>query len=463
MARIIKLLKIIIAVILIPAFLIAGGYGFVYWKITSSADSFAKEISPFAKMTYQDVHIDILETEVGLKNISLEPVGSQGHILVESLRMKAPSWLYYLDFESQISSGGLPDSLDLKMQGLIVDLQSGYMNDLASQTLGLQGESIQSYDALACGDRTHFSLTDLKKMRYNALKSDVSLLYYFDPNNQTLNFDLDTATALMMDMSAELEIAVSGSDLKMQTLMFAQPSMKRLELRYKDRGFNKRRMIFCAKETGKSEAEYRSFYRQELQAYLTAQGWQIPDALYDDYDKINNPSGSLFARIEHPTGFNAQTMVLIQKPTDILAVLDPYVEINGKPVDMGGIRWEMPDPTNTQLSTKQLSGPTEIVQDKADVAEDGDEADAPEAVKPRKKSSFDRPKVKSFKPVSVSSLRSHIGQKVKLFTYFGRNIEGTLISVTSSVVKVEHRLVDGRGTAIYPIALDKIQTAKLYH
>lgn len=462
MARIIRLLKIIVAVILIPVFLGAGGYGFVYWKITSSADSFAKEISPFVTMTYQDVHIDILETEIGLKNISLEPVGSQGHILVEALRMKAPSWLYYLDFESQISNGNLPETLDLKMQGLIIDLQSGYMNDLANQTLSLQGESLQSYDALACGDRTHFSLTDLKNMRYNALKSDLSLLYYFDPNNQTLNFDLDTSTALMMDMSAELEIAVSSSDLKMQTLMFAQPSMKLLELRYKDKGFNKRRMIFCAKETGKSEAEYRSFYRQELQAYLTAQGWQIPDALYDDYDQINNPSGSLYARIEHPTGFNAQTMVLIQKPTDILAVLEPYIEVNGKPVDLEGIGWEIPDVTKTLSSTNQFSEPTAVVPDKVDV-EEGQIETPVVATKPRKKSSFERPKVKSFKPVSVSSLRSHIGEKVKLFTYFGRNVEGTLISVTSSVVKVEHRLVDGRGTAIYPIALDKIQTAKLYH
>jgi len=63
-----------LTVILIPLILVAGVYGFAYWKVTEAADNFAQQLSPFATMSYQSVHIDLLATEVGINNISLEPV-----------------------------------------------------------------------------------------------------------------------------------------------------------------------------------------------------------------------------------------------------------------------------------------------------------------------------------------------------------------------------------------------------
>ncbi|MGI1669446.1 MAG: hypothetical protein K6L74_03890 [Neptuniibacter sp.] len=459
MARILKLVAVTLTVILIPLLLVAGVYGFAYWKVTEAADNFAQQLSPFATMSYQSVHIDLLATEVGINNISLEPVGSQGQVLIEAVRMQAPSWAYFLDFENQINSGVLPETLNVNIQGLIVDLQSGYMNKWASQAADVQAVGGQSYDALACGNRSHFSLADLKGMRYSSVKSDMSLLYYFDPNNQTLNFDLDTSTSLMMNVSAEVEIAVATDDLNMQTLMFAQPMVKRFDVRYKDKGYNKRRMIFCAKETGQSEPEYRAMYKQALQQQLASQGWQIPEETLTQYDKINNPAGSVYLRIEHPQGLGAQSMMLVQKPSDLITVLNPYVELNGKPVSLDGISWKLPEPEKQVVKVQEAVKPP-VQKIEQVLAETPKKA---EVKKTPKVNSFAPPPVKSFKQVPVSTLKNHIGQKVKLFTYFGRDVEGTLISTNNSVIKVEHRLVDGRGTAIYPIALDKIQTAKLYH
>lgn len=460
MARITKLITVVLTVILVPVLLVAGVYGFVYWKVTQAADNFAQQISPFALMTYEDVHIDLLETEVGINGVGLEPIDASGLILVESVRMRAPSWTYFFDFENQINEGVLPEVLDLKVQGLFLDLQSAYMKKWAAQAGDVQGMQVQNYDALACGDRTHFSLKDLQSMRYSSLKTDMSLLYYFDPNNQTLNFDLDTSTSLMMDVRAEIEVAVSGNDLNLQTLMFAQPRMKRMELRYKDKGYNKRRMIFCSNETGESESQYRALYKEALSQQLTAQGWQIPDDVFDQYDKINNPAGSVLIRVEHPQGLGPQTMMMIQKPSDIFTVVNPYVELNGKPVALDGITWAIPKPVKD--IAKADVPMTMAAKDAVELSEEKITEEKAAPVK-RKISSFDPVPVKSFKNIPVSELDQHIGQKVKLFTYFGRDVEGTLISTSNSVIKVEHRLIDGRGTAIYPIALDKIQTAKLYH
>ena len=70
---------------------------------------------------------------------------------------------------------------------------------------------------------------------------------------------------------------------------------------------------------------------------------------------------------------------------------------------------------------------------------------------------------KSFKSVDVPMLSGHLGKPVILYTYFGRKVEGRLVSVKNNIVTVEHRLVSGRGTATYPIAADKIQSVKLYY
>ncbi|MGH1441054.1 MAG: hypothetical protein ACRBBR_13135 [Cellvibrionaceae bacterium] len=467
MRKVIKLLTVVLTILLVPIVIGAGFYGFLYWKVTKAADEFALQVSPFAEMSYQKVHIDPFETEIGLNDITLAPVGGEGDFLIESIRMRAPSWSYYFDFEKQINNGEIPESFDLRLNGVIVDLESDYMQDLANMASDMQPAAGQNIDALACGERTHFSLSDIKKMRYNSLSSDISLLYFFDKEEQVISFDFDSSTALMMDVGMEVEVAVTSDDLNVQTLMFAQPQLKKVEMRYQDRGYNNRRMAFCAKETNLSAQQYRENYRTELQENLTLQGWVIPNDLFSALDKMNSPRGSAYMRIDLPQGFGPQSLSMVQSPSDLLTVLNPYVEFNGQPVQLDGLRWEMPDPKNLKRA--------KVLEQTDTIAEDGLES-SPDEATPQGKSnleqyeiaaqnrpSFTKKPAVSYKEISLSGINKHIGQKIQLRTYFGRRVEGELIAVSSSEIKVEHRLVDGRGTAIYPIAKNKIESIKLYH
>lgn len=483
---VIKKIATIFLIILTPIALAAAAYGFIWWKVSSAADDFAQQVSPFVDMTYQNVHIDLLGSEVGLLDVAFVPVGMEGSIDLEMVKIKAPSWGYLLDFQKKMDKGEIPESFNLDMQGLTLDMASGYMQDWARMAEGAQRQAGQGYDTLACGDLKYFSIADVRKMGYGKVRGDLALQYYFDKEDKQINFDIQSDTQAMMGMSMSMDIQVSSDKLNLQTAMFAQPQLKRVEMRFFDRGYNVRRNKFCSKLNEEPVDAYRERYRTLLAQRLSAEGWTIPEPIITAFDAVNDPGGSVYVRVDIPDGFGTQHMMMVQKPTDLIDSLSPYVEFNGKPVLVSGIEWEMPDPNAISMHEAMAQHSAAAAKDDAssevkegdpienlnlqeedggtDAASDEKSESQQLANLSRDKSSLRRQKLeKGFKQVELPVLANHIGEQVILYTYFGRKVEGALVTVTSSVVTVEHRLVGGRGTATYPIAMDKIQRAELFY
>lgn len=469
--KIIKILSVVFVVILIPALVVGGAYGFIWWKVSTAADQFATDIAPFAEMKYQQVHINLPDTEVGLKGVSFTPSGMDGEIGIDAAILKAPSWGFLLDLEEKLNSGEFPESFNLAMTGLSVDLNSGYMKQWANMATDMQHQAGQSYDALGCGERKYFSVADLRKMGYSTISSDISLQYGFDSQERQLYFDMQSKTGQIADMSLSFVVKVASDTLNAQTVMFAQPELRKVETRFKDKGYNVRRNRFCAKGNEETVEQYREKYKLLLAQKLKGDGWTIPDSILTGFDGLNKPGGSLYLRVDIPQGFGMQSMMLVEKPSDLIDALTPYVEFNGKPVFLDGVSWEQPDPNaHTEIAAVQSSPLMDETESSAEseknLADSQEEVQIPEEQKALGRTYFPNPKPrpapKSFKPVSLSELKHHLGEPVVIHTYFGRKIEGKLIGASSSVITVEHRLVDGRGTATYPISTKKIETAQLY-
>ena len=484
---VIKKIATIFLIILTPIALAAAAYGFIWWKVSSAADDFAQQVSPFVDMTYQNVHIDLLGSEVGLLDVAFVPVGMEGSIDLELVKIKAPSWGYLLDFQKKMDKGEIPESFNLDMQGLTLDMASGYMQDWARMAESAQREAGQGYDTLACGDLKYFSIADVRKMGYGKVRGDLALQYSFDKVDKQINFDMQSDTQSMMGMSMSMDIQVSSDKLNLQTAMFAQPQLKRVEMRFFDRGYNNSRNRFCSKLNEEPVDAYRERYRTLLAQRLSAEGWTIPEPILTAFDSVNDPGGSMYVRVDIPDGFGTQHMMMVQKPTDLIDSLSPYVEFNGKPVLISGIEWEMPDPNAISMH-EAMAAHSAVGAKGDDASAEANESDAIESLDlpagddgtdaaregksesqqlaklSKYKSSQRKQKLeKGFKQVELPILANHIGEQVILYTYFGRKVEGALVAVTSSVVTVEHRLVDGRGTATYPIAMDKIQRAELFY
>lgn len=465
--NVIKKIAAVLLVILAPIALFAAVYGFVWWKVSTAAESFAKDIAPFAKMTYQDIHIDLVEAQVGLKGISFTPTGSEGEIGVQSAVLKAPSWGFVLDLEEKLSKGELPDAFNVDLKGLNINLNSGYMQDWGRIALEAQREAGRSYDALACGGLEFIGLPEIRKMGYGNLNSDVSFQYHFDPLDKELNFDLQSRTKQVANMSMSLVLKVASETLNMQSIVFAQPQLKHIEARYFDRGYNKKRNKFCANLNKEPVKSYRERYKGLLSKRLAYEGWKIPDELFNAFEGLNNPGSSLYLRVDVPKGFGLQSMAMIQTPSDLVRELNPYVEFSKKYVALDGLEWSEPDPEGERLLRElmQSQEPTELVlgEEVEKAAEPEEKQEITPAVimyqRPKPKKAVE----KSFKKIAVAELGAHIGKSVILYTYFGQKVEGRLVAVTDKVITVEHRVVSGRGTATYPMAYDKIQSAQLYH
>jgi hypothetical protein len=470
--KLIKRVATLLSIILIPVLLFAGVYGFVWWKVSEFADDFSRDISPFAEMKYKQIHIDLAEAEVGLRGMNFTPTGMEGDIGLESVILKAPSWGFILSLEEKLSQGELPEEFNVDIKGLDIDLKSGYMQDWGRMASDVQRQAGPGYDTLGCGKLQYFSVADMRKMGYSRIRSDLSVQYSFDAVDKKLNFDMQSKTTNMADMSISMDIGVASDTLNMQTIVFAQPELKRVETRFYDRGYNKRRSTFCADLNKESVADYRLRYAELFNQRIAYDGWTIPESLLSALDSLNKPGGSMYFRVDLPQGFGMQSMAMVQSPVDLIDALNPYVEFNGKPVVLDGVSWSEPDPDGRRLLHELETGdsvegddqeglvlgeklePEEIVEAEAPVYEKGPSYSRNKSIKKA---------AKSFKTVELPKLSSHIGEPVILYTYFGRKVQGKLITVTEKVVTVEHRLIDGRGTATYPIARNKIETARLYY
>ena len=474
-----RILTIVLILLLLPL-TAAGVYGFVWWKVSTAADELVLQLSPFAQMTYAQVHIDPLEKAVGLKQISITPQGSSGDLTIDSVIVRAPSWGFLLDLQEQINKGNMPDSFSLDLKGVNINLNSGYVKDWATLAVDMQSQAPQSYDTLACGNLQYFGLPEMLKMGYRNVRSDMRIAYQFDPLDQALKFDVlsDMQGVMKADMTMEIQIATDS--LNIQTAMFSQPKLQRFEMRYKDGGYNVRRNKFCAELNKEPVEQYRENYAALLNQRLKYEGWVIPEPLFDAIDSLNDPRASAYVRIDIPQGFGTQSMVMIQGPSDLLNMLSPYMELGGKAVSLDGLDWEMLSPEDRRIEhakLKALQGDAENKalaasevenSEAAVIAEAADDKKPTESVKSQsvvtQKYVESTPnRGKSFKVVKLSVLPRYIGQPVVLYTYFGRKVEGKLLSVDDAEVTVLHRLVDGRGTATYPIARNKIETVMLFH
>jgi len=464
-----KKIAITLALIVLPLALCAAGYGFVWWKVNQAAEAFAKDISPFAKLSYKTVHIDVFETQVGLKDIALTPTGSSGDIKIREVMFKVPSLQHAIALQGQLSRGELPEAFQMDVKGLGIDFNSGYIQDWGRILLDVQRNAGPSYEALACGNLAFIGLPQMREMGYKNLQSDLAFQYRFKPSEKQLTLDMQSQTNGLASLSTSLRVKVASDVLNMQSLVFSQPQLRLLEARYYDRGYNRRRNNFCAKLNEEPTENYQQRYQAVLEKRLAYEGWQIPAPLLEALHGIKKGGSSIYLRLNTPSGFGIQQLALIKTPMDLVTQLKPHVEINKAKVDLTGVTWQEPDPEGQRLLQELMEQQAEMVLgEEVELAEpeaETEEAAPTSRITPYKKKSKPETVVvkKSFKEVPVAELAGHLGKPVIIYTYFGRKVEGRLIGYTEKVVTVEHRPSDGRGTATYPMDADKIQSARLYH
>nr|WP_067286211.1 hypothetical protein [Marinobacterium profundum] len=481
--------------LLIPALIVGGAYGYYWYQVKTSADRMVEAAAPFAKITYARVVAGI-DGSAGVAGVQITPVGSKDSVLIGSVLFQAPDPLFYLDAEKTLREGNWPEHMALSVTGLSMTLDADYLAqwEAMGQSFAVPQQGT-GFEALACGDVQRFDLATTRAMKYQRLTMDMLVAMDFMPGSQSLRLRSDVNVADMAKTSFYVDLSLASNVLSIGSLVQAQPSVERVSLDYADLGYNARRNRFCALSGGYAPAEYAQRHSEMVQAELRQLGWLMPDLLVKAYADLQQPRAILQLVAEPSPGFGAQSIATISSPEDLLGLLNVQVSVNGVSQDLSTIDWSLDpgeaiaaDGAATEAlpdgalgaAVPQTEEQSVALQEPEPLAAGVVEKRAPEQEdlvveleQPRPEPSSvttiidpdviqvmpgivvkARAAEKTYKPTAVQQVHSYAGQKVKLRTYFGRRIEGTLVRVAGGNLEVEQRL--DRGVAVFPIAADKV-------
>lgn len=483
-----KLLKGL-GILLVPAAVAGGAYGYYWYQVKTNVDRLAESMAPFARLSYDRV-VAGLDGSAGISGVQLVPAGSRDAISIESVLFRAPDPLFYINAEQRLREEPWPEQLSFDIQGLQLDLGADYLTQWEQLAESLEAQSGQptaegvSFDALGCGEVERFDLATTRAMGYQRLRVDGQVSMVFMARPQELRLRSKITVDGMADTGFTVDLSTGTNELSAQALALAQPTLQRVTLDYSDLGYNARRNNFCAKESGMAPDEFPTHHGALLQAELKRYGWSIPDKLIDAYADMQSPQAVVQVTAEPPPGFGAESLGTLSSPEQLLDLFNLRVSVNGAGQDLSGIRWSLGDEETVAQTASGAEGSASLADSSiAGATSEAGEAEPDlvvelEAPQPEHQApvvTITDPDVvevmpgivvktkeaeKTFKRTPVSQAHAYPGKPVRLRTYFGRQIEGTLVRVSNGTLEVEQRL--DRGVAVFPISADKVSELSVY-
>jgi hypothetical protein len=457
--------------LLVPVTVAGAAYGYYWYQVKTSVDRMVEAAAPFASISYAGI-VAKLDGSAGARGVQIVPAGSRDSVRIGSILFRAQDPLFYLDAEKKLREGAWPEHMALSFNGLDVGLDADFMKQL---------EAIAGFEALACGDVERFDLATTRSMKYQRLNMDLLLAMDFMPRTQSLRLRSDVTIADMVQTGFYVDLSLASNELSVQSLIQSQPTLERVTLDYSDLGYNMRRNRFCAQRGGYAPADYPQRHADLVQAELKRLGWSVSDALIQSYASMQRPQAIVQVIAEPPPGFGAQSLGSISSPEQVLDLLNLRLSVNGVNQDLAGISWSLQGDEETTAAVPAVpeggvEGEADLPVEKPEAPEDlVVELEPPKVESKKPLAAVIDPDVvqvmpgivvkakaveKAFRPTALQQVHRYAGQPVRLRTYFGRRIEGTLVRVADGNLEVEQRL--DRGVAIFPIAADKVAEVSVF-
>ncbi|MBV1788961.1 hypothetical protein KQ940_12960 [Marinobacterium sp. D7] len=460
--------------VLLPALVVAGGYGFYWYQVKRYADQLVEQAAPFARVEYGAIHADP-RGEVGLDQVSITLNQDGTRIPIDSIRVRSQDPLFFLDPQGRIESGDLPLQLNLVLKQAQIGLSSKLIKTLeaqAAQAQTLSADGVVSPDALGCGDLQRIDIAALSEMGYKSLAMDLVLGMSIEPHNRRIRFNADTDLAGFGQSGMNIELSVTGDSFAPAQMLAANPRLRRLELSYQDAGYNARRNKFCAKAAGVDVDTYLAEHERLMRDWLLAQGVDLPELIWDLYNGINRPRGRATLTMEPPGGLGAEVMAGLGAPTQLIDRLNIGLSLNDKPLVLDSINWnEVLVEARRTLAARSTSPQPETVA-QMNAADEQTEVDPLAASEPGADSSGldevlrglpkrdPKPEPKKYRAISVAQLADVKGLPVRVRTDLGNRFEGRVVDARNGTLKIEQRV--DKGLIIYPLEFDQISSVEVY-
>jgi len=409
---------------------VAGTKWYLQNKVETVLEETIKKLYPIAAIKYEDTYSSLLDSSIGVENVTINPRAVRDEIKIERIVFQAPNIKFLLDAKSEFESGNIPKKMLISINGFTINTSGGISRLLDNNTpppaLGARD------NAYGCADVNQFKFSELNEMGYDQLSVDLTLNYQYNPAINELDVTALWSNRLMFEFEITGIFEVENSKFKLNQTRGLFDRMSSAKIAYRDLGYNRSTIDYCNHYRG--DRNYISAHIKTFKKDLENELNLIPsNKLVAAYRKFMLNSGviKITSDLQHP--INPKYLALY-KPRDAVLLVRPEITVNDQTVDIPYADLLNASGKLTEKKpTKDNSTEKEIV------------------LKPRNNTEFIT--------VDIQQLAEYIGDMVRIKTKRGITREGILIDVDTMKVKVE---VSRRGGVItYPIQVSSITNTEV--
>lgn len=471
-----KLLPRLAIIVLLPLLVLATVAFYYRLQVQQAVDSAVAQVAQKVLVDYGSLSGDI-DGVIELQDVVLTPVGSQAQINIERIVLHTSGWQYLLQAAEQLGQGVWPAQLRVEFQGLGLQLNPAN-SQLADQLLASvvpQTETVALL-AMACGGHKPLSFQQLHEMGVAQLRGGLTFNYLYDSITGAVGASVSLNPEKMFALGLSFQGMMPATQLTTALLDSFPLQLKQLQIDYRDTGYHRLRNVYCAGLGDDLVSQYMKIHGLRLSENLKLQGWTIPLRVATDFQVMMADGGGfqLSLRPVDPFSLDAGGWQALQGmlPQELLGQLNPVLMINQRPLDLQAmlptVRDRSPEVVALLQQTEEHAPGAGVVENESE--QNGQEL-SPEqlrrqqtrallrdAMKPSDQNSL---AVKSYKAVSIDEVGRHVGCSIRLQTYYGRHVEGTLQRIEGKMLYVTQHLQ--QGSAIYPIDKTKLSELEVLH
>ncbi|MGB0664363.1 MAG: hypothetical protein ACPGMR_11315 [Pontibacterium sp.] len=406
--------------------------------MSSFAQSLSQKMAPIVSLGYEDVSLDLTERALTFKAPTLTFSQTGEVVPLTALTVAIPN-VHDLIFSGyRMSQDEWPRGLLVYYEGFAPALEGAFASAGYEYLKPLHDHNLWPHQS--CGRYVDEGL--MRGMAYNKVNISGSALLILDDADQVLDMGLVAHAQGMFDINVQAVMEWRSAE------QMGQAKMRDMQLTLQDAGFNRRYHAYCAQRKQHAEALYLNMLSDEIKGLAKAQGmnkegYETWRALFQDNASaslklpveglaLSDLSAAFAARVSQPQWWQGMYMQVQHKPVRWNEVIDP------------GYVWRQKAPAKVVTPTPAAR----TVKSQATTTKSSEPA-VPAPARPQ------------FHDHPVSSMAKFVGYNARLGTYYGRNVEGKLLSVTASEVKIEQRM--SKGVAVYRLPVDKVSYFEVYY
>lgn len=456
-----KRISLLLFILLLPVFAVAGFYGYLWWRASDLADRMVAQASPFVEINYGGVRIDLLATEVALQDVRVAPMGMGDQLRIEEVVLKSQDWSQMMRLDGNLQHEPWPEGLSLRLQGVLFHLDGPMLQQWAVMAQQAQAQQTYTFGRF-CSSLQGPEL--MQAMGYRMINLDMEVGYQFIPATQRMTIDMAVDAKQLSDFSFEMVLEVSDSSLTAAS-MAGSARLHSISMDARDKGFNSRYREYCATQAGVQDEQFDAALGEEFIQLGRLMGVQPPEVFVQHVVGMYKPGANLGFKLQPPSPVGQFDMMGLDSPEAVVGLLNPSININGQQINAPQISAflkeamaavAVPEPEVQVLNEPQVEAFESI-----ELAEDSKQKlDVPQVVLAPSRQAPVVPEVKGYRATPLSDMAQYVGKPVRMVTYFGRRIEGRILEMNRHEVMIEQRMQ--RGVATYSIALDKVAELEVY-